>query len=434
MTISDLESIKKIHFIGIGGIGISAIARMMLLEGKEVTGSDRSSSLVTQELEKLGAKISYEHKAENIEKGTDLVVYTIAVPPENLELVKAKELGIKTLTYPEMLGLISASKYTIAVSGTHGKTTTTAMIAKVLVEAGLDPTVIVGSFLKDQKSNFVAGRGGYFVVEACEYKRSFLNLNPKIVVITNIDNDHLDYYKDLADIQSAFKELLAKVPEEGFVICDPEDEKVKPALEGTKCQIIDYTKEDNLSLELPGLHNVINAKAALSVSNCLGVDEEKAKVSLQQFSGTWRRFDFRGETKKGALVFDDYAHHPTEIKAALLGAREFMKKKGLEGKLLVAFQPHLYSRTKLLLPEFVESLKGADKILLAPIYAAREEKDPEISSEILAAKINSSEELAYPLENLDSIKERLEEEGERGDLLLTMGAGELNQVADAVVA
>ena len=241
----DLSKIKKAHFVGIGGIGVSAIARMMLAEGKIVSGSDVSDSSIIAELGKLGAKFFLGHSAENISSDVDLIVYTPAVAADNPELKKAVDLGMPTFSYPEMLGLISKNKHTIAVSGAHGKTTTTAMIAKIIIDAGKDPTVIVGSLLKDQGSNFVAGKSEYFVVEACEYKKSFLNLNPKIIVITNIDNDHLDYYGNLENIKKAFGEFAAKLPEDGYLICDSSDKNLKEIIKSVKSEIIDYTKEDN---------------------------------------------------------------------------------------------------------------------------------------------------------------------------------------------
>src|SRR3990167_6220875 len=238
----DLNKIKRAHFVGIGGIGVSAIARMMLAEGKIVSGSDVSDSAIIDELRKLGAKIFLGHNADNVAEDVDLLVYTPAVAADNPELKKAVEMGISTLSYPEMLGLISKDKYTIAVSGAHGKTTTTAMIAKILIDAGLDPTVIVGSFLKDQGSNFVAGKSEKFLVEACEYKKYFLNLNPKIIVITNIDNDHLDYYGNLENIKKAFGEFAAKLPKEGYLVCDPNEENLKEIVGKVRFKIIDYTK------------------------------------------------------------------------------------------------------------------------------------------------------------------------------------------------
>ncbi len=444
----NLANLKKIHFIGIGGIGMSAVARRFLLdppsqsfgEARRVTGSDRSRSIVTEELQKLGAEIFYDQKAENISADTDLVVYTIAIPEDNPELKKARELGIKCLTYPEMLGLISADKFTIAISGTHGKTTTTAMLAQVLMEADLDPTVIVGSLLKDQvngqKSNFVSGQSDYFVVEACEYRRSFLNLNPKILVITNIDSDHLDYYKDLADIQSAFTEMVAKITAEGWLVCDPNDPKVAPVVATAKCQVVDYRQAKELKeLLVPGEHNIRDAQATLAVADILKIDSGAAEEALNKFSGTWRRFEFKGQTTKGALVYDDYAHHPTEIFATIAGARDFMQKRNLAGKLIIAFQPHLYSRTKSLFDDFAVALAGADRVVLAKIYAAREPFDPSVSESKLVNEINNraGKNMATFVEDLVSIEKDLATEAVAGDLVITMGAGDISLVSDKLV-
>ena len=247
MQKSFLAESKNIHFIGIGGIGISAIARMFLLEGKKVSGSDMSDSKAVKELEKFGAKIHIGHFAENIPKDTDLVIYTIAIDKNNPELKEAIKRNIKILTYPESLKEVSKNKYTIAVSGTHGKTTTTAMIAKIMIDAGLDPTVIVGSFLKGHESNFIAGKSKYFVVEACEYRRSFLNIKPTIALITNIDNDHLDYYKDIKDIQNAFGEFILEVDKNNYVVADINNKAVSPVLKGIKANIInskDFFEKD----------------------------------------------------------------------------------------------------------------------------------------------------------------------------------------------
>jgi len=243
-NIVDLKKHQNVHFIGIGGIGVSAIARMMILEGKNVSGSDTKDSGITDELSLLGATIFMGQSKENIKENVDLVVYTVAVLGDNPEFISAKERGIKCLSYPEVLGLISKNKKTIAVSGTHGKTTTTAMVARIFIDSGKEPTVVVGSKLLEGsdnlRSNFVAGEGEYFIVEACEYRRSFLNIHPTIGVITNIDNDHLDYYKDLEDIQSAFRSFAELISKEGVLICDRSDERLKSVIKGLTCTIIDY--------------------------------------------------------------------------------------------------------------------------------------------------------------------------------------------------
>lgn len=441
----DLKNVKKAHFIGIGGIGVSAIARMFILEGKQVSGSDISQSETTKELEKLGAKIligqseeqalkifgvnaanANEGHAENI----DLVIYTVAISETNPELKKARAKNIPTLSYPEVLGLISKEKFTIAVAGTHGKTTTTAMIATAMIDEKLEPTVVVGSLLKDQKSNFIAGKSNYFVVEACEYKRSFLNLNPNILVITNIDDDHLDYYGNLAGVQKGFREMAEKLGTDDFLVCNPGDPKVKPVTEGLPCTVFDYTSiEKKPKLRIPGEHNVQNAKAALVALGIVGITESQALKSLSSFAGTWRRFDYKGKTKAGTLIYDDYAHHPAEIRATLEGAREFFKKR----KIIVVFQPHLYSRTKEHLEEFAEAFKDAGTVILAPIYAAREPEDKSISSEILAKKIRLSKENVIALKDFDAISNFLKESLEPTDILITMGAGDINKVATTMV-
>lgn len=427
---NNFNNIKRVHFVGIGGIGISSIARMMLLQGKDVRGSDTNDSEIVRELAKLGAKIQIGHKKENLNPKTDLVIYTIAVPENNPELVKAKKLNIKTLTYPETLGLISKNLYTIAISGTHGKTTTTAMTAKVFIDAGLEPTAIIGSLLKDTKSNFVAGKNKFFIVEACEYKRSFLNLDLKILAITNIDNDHLDYYKNLKDIQRAFSELVSKIPKDGFLICNSNDPKVAPALNTAKCRIIDYGKIDQkFNLKFPGSHNLENAKVAFAIGKLVDIKEHQIKKSLENFSGTWRRFDFKGTTKSGALVYDDYAHHPTEIKATLKSFRGKFPKK----RLVAVFQPHLFSRTKFLLNDFAESFEDADEIIVAPIYAAREEKDKSISSDILAEKIKKLRKPVLALENFDKISDYLIANTGKNDVILTMGAGDIYRVGERLI-
>ena len=381
----------------------------------------------------MGVKIFFGHRAENLPPDADLVIYTIAVPPDNPELLAAKRLGIKTLSYPEALGEISARKFTIAVAGTHGKTTTTAMLAKIFIDAGLDPTVIVGSILPTQKSNFIFGRSKYFIVEACEYRRSFLNLSPRILVITNIDNDHLDYYRDLADIESAFAELAGKLPADGALVCDRNDERLKSVLLNTRCLTFDYRQlpTTDLKLSVPGEHNQRNAQAALAVAAVVGIDQSVARRSLETFSGTWRRFEFKGRTAGGALVYDDYAHHPTEIRATLAGARELFPDQ----KIVVIFQPHLYSRTKLLLNDFATSFHGADQVIVLPIYAAREPFDASISAEILAEAITKQGVPARAVSGFESASNYLQNlKPNPYNLILTMGAGDIFQLAENLVS
>lgn len=428
----NLEKIKKIYFIGIGGIGVSAIARMMALSGKDVRGSDMSLSEVTHELAQLGIQIDHGQSIDLIPKDTELVIYTIAVAtfdPKLIEAIDAR--GILRKTYPEMLGIISADSFTIAISGTHGKTTTTAMTAKVFLDAGLDPTVIVGSFLKDQKSNFIAGKSKYFIVEACEYRRSFLNLTPTILVITNIDNDHLDYYKDMADIQNAFAELISKIPAHGAVICNPNDPTVAPVLKNASCKIIDYTGYlyPNLMLKVPGMHNRNNAGAVSAIADLSGISERVTKTSLEAFTGTWRRFEYKGTLGSGAIVYDDYGHHPTEIEATLAGTRELFKTE----RIIVIFQPHLYSRTKDHLAHFGTSFKDADMVIIPPIYPAREVFDPSITSEIVASEINKNGGNAKAVATFDEAIMLLKNDAKKGDVILTMGAGDVYTIGESLL-
>jgi UDP-N-acetylmuramate--alanine ligase len=356
-----LNNSMKAHLIGIGGIGVSAIARMLLLDGYEVTGSDVATSLVTKELQKLGVRIYIGHNIRNLSADVELVIYTPAISKDNVELLEAKRLGITTHSYPEMLGKISADKYTIAIAGSHGKTTTTAMLGAILSGAGKAPTIIVGSLLKDKKSNFVGGSGEYLVVEACEYKRSFLDINPKIVVITNIDNDHLDYYGDIKGVISGFSDFVKKIPKDGYLVCDPKASHLKAVIRQAKCEVIDYTKAPrNFKLKILGDYNIKNAQAAWAAAKLLSVTAVKAKKALESYGGTWRRFEYKGRTKNGIKIYDDYAHHPTEIKAALKSARKTFGKK----RIICVFQPHLFSRTKFLLKDFGKSFSDADVVVV----------------------------------------------------------------------
>jgi UDP-N-acetylmuramate--alanine ligase len=437
MSEKEIEQINKIHFVGIGGIGMSALARLFLGLGKEVTGSDLKETEITESLEKEGIKIFYKQESENITSDIDVVVYTLAVSHDNLELVATNNLGIKKFYYAEMLGMVSKNFYTIAISGTHGKTTTTAMLAKAFEEAKQSPNVIVGSIISDFGTNYIKGNSDFFIVEACEYKRSFLNLYPKILIITNLEEDHLDYYKDLIDIQSAFHELAFRVPEDGFIICDLQDEKIKPVIKDVNAKIINY--KDFISevpkLKIPGEHNIMNAATVLSVANVLNLNKNDIKKGLENFSGTWRRFQFIKETENKNLFYDDYAHHPTEILATIKGFRE----KFPNYELNIIFQPHLYSRTKELLNDFVKVLSLADKIILLPIYAAREILDPSISSLILSQKISaenlkdsehSENSKSIYLENFESVKNWIKENdhNKTKQIFVSMGAGDVYKI------
>lgn len=428
----NIEKAQHIHFIGIGGIGISAIAKMMLLEGKRVSGSDIASSLITEKLENDGAVIYIgPHRPENMSSDVDLVIYTVAMlelDPDNPEYKKAKELGIPCITYPQALGEISKGKYTIAISGTHGKTTTTAMCAHIALEKELDPTVVVGSLLKN-KGNFIGGKSEYFIVEACEYRRSFLNLSPRVLIITNIEEDHLDYYKDINDIMSAFNELAQKVPKEGIIVCDKENKNVQKALEGVQAPVIDYTEIDIEKDVVSGTHNRKNAQAACGAFTHLGFEAKELSSLLKTFAGTWRRQEYKGKTKKGALVYDDYAHHPSEIRALIQTMRELYPDK----KLSILFQPHLYSRTKSFLSEFAEALSKADGVAITDIYAAREVDDGSISGENLTDKINEISKNAIYMKTFGEIVEKISDWADEDDVVVTVGAGDIYKVGEQLI-
>lgn len=435
-----LSKSKNVHFFGIGGIGVSGLARAFAAQGKIVSGQDLVASPVTDALIGEGIKVSIGQSVNAIPKQADLVVYSSALLERNpVFSKKLKELTVPTLSYSDALGLFSEGKYTVAVAGTHGKTTTTAMIAHILSHAGLKPTVIVGSLFKNSQSNFLAGESEYFVVEADDYRRQFLSLEPKILVITNIGKDHLDYYKDLADIQSAFAKLAAKVPKTGYIVANLSDPIVRAAISGALARVVDYRgfMKKKIELPVPGAHNQENAACALTAAHVLGVSSKKALKALAGFLGTWRRFDFRGKTKRGALVYDDYAHNPDKVRAAIAGFREAHPKH----RLVVVFQPHLYSRTKTLLPEFSESFDDADEVIVVPIFAARELPDKKISSKILAERIQKhikDSKLRAPLvsysPDVKRLAQNLRKRISKGDVVVTMGAGDIYRIVDTLLS
>jgi UDP-N-acetylmuramate--alanine ligase len=403
----------KIHLIGIGGIGVSALAQYYLSKGHTVSGSDLVASEITEFVKEKGVKVIIGNLAENISSDMDLVVHSPAVKAENLEYKKAKELGIKTQSYPEALGELTKEYYTIAVAGAHGKSTTTAMIALALTKAGLDPTVIVGTKLKEfGGSNFRAGKSKFLVIEACEYDSSFMHYLPKIIVVTNIDKEHLDYFKTFANVKKAFKNFIAKLPEDGFLV------NKYPAKDIKKVKAV---------LKVPGLHNVYNAILALQVGKILAIPENIILKSLSEFKGTWRRFEI---VKEGSItVISDYAHHPNEIMATLKAAREKYKNN----KIWCVFQPHQHQRTYYLFNDFVKVFRSAkiDNIIITDIYdvAGRETKEinKEVSSEKLVKKINKKNVEYIPLCDIEA---RVRGGVKKGGVLIIMGAGDIYKLAD----
>jgi len=420
---------KKAHLIGIGGVGMSALAQYFKDQEVIVTGSDRSESPVTELLEKRGIQVVIGQKAENVPVDADIVVYSDAVQDNNLERVRARELGIPQLSYFAMLGKVSEGKKTIAIAGTHGKTTTTGMLAKILKDAGASPTAIVGSIVKDFGSNYLHGDSDFFVVEACEYRDHLLELTPQVLVITNLELDHTDWFPSLAAIQETFRKAIARVPESGGIVTNPHDASVAPLLASAKAEVIDYTKEPEYVLRLPGEFNQDNASAAAATALAVlpSISDATIAQSLATFHGTWRRFEYKGKSVNGADVYDDYAHHPTAVRETLHALRGRTK-----GRIIVAFHPHLYSRTRDLLDEFATAFRDADKVFIAPIFAARETDDGTISNEMLAERIRAMGTNAIALDSFDAIESALNEVGE-GDIIMTMGAGDIYKVADSLV-
>ena len=438
----DFKTIVRIHFVGIGGISMSGLARMMLAQGKEVSGSDKvelMTSDVLISLQKEGAIIySGGHAPENVSPVTQLVVYSAAVPEENPELVAARERGIATMSRARFLGEISRGYTTIAVSGTHGKTTTSAMLTKVMKDAGLDPTALVGSVMTEYGSNFIAGKSKYLVVEACEYERQFLDLEPHMLVITNIEEDHLDYYEDIADIRNAFRSLALKVPEDGLIVYNAgQDEKINDVVGGVPAPLFDYTKvtTDGLDLHIPGSHNVHNAQAVLAVADALGVSRTQAVAALNDFRGTWRRFEYKGQTSVGADVYDDYAHHPTAIKTTLAGAREKFGSR----RIIAIFQPHLYSRTHDFLKGFAESFGDVDEVIITDIYPAREKPGETLPDGTIVPEVHARDIVAASTHPRVSytpsadVVAYLRKHTQAEDVIMLLGAGDVYMVAEKMI-
>ena len=422
----------RIHFVGIGGIGMSALAQMLKHDGAEVTGSDREKSPVTEMLEKKGIAVSVPQVVENVPADAELIVYSDAVPEDNPERAEAARRSIPQLSYFAMLGKVSEGRRTVAVAGTNGKTTTTGMLAKILTDAGVGPTAIVGSIVKDFGSNYlpaqagVAGTSDIFVVEACEYKDHLLELSPEVLVITNLEWDHTDYFPSLAALQETFRKAVARVPEKGTIVTDPANPNIAPVLSAARARVADYTAEPTYELLLPGEFNRQNARAAAAAARVVAPElvQEQIVSSLAGFHGTWRRFEFKGKTEHGVEVYDDYAHHPTAIRETLKALRAKAK-----GRVFIAFHPHLYSRTRDLLEEFATAFAGADEVLIAPIYAARETDDGSISSELLAERIRVSgtHARAATFEEIESV---LNTEPRLRDTIMTMGAGDIYKIAN----
>ena len=430
-----------VHFIGIGGVSMSGIAKILLNKGIRVSGSDIQESDAVAELRNLGATVYIGHQAENI-TDQNLVVYTSAVHDDNPEIIEAKKRDIKLIDRAAMLGLIMKDyKTAISVAGTHGKTTATSMFAYVLMGAMLDPTVMVGGTLDGIKGNLRIGASEYFLTETCEYMRNFLKFFPKIAVILNVEEDHLDYYRDIDDIISAFSDFASLVPDDGFVVVNKESENAMKAVQNIDKRVytfgygdadfsianVHYTswgypvfdichrgeKVLGLELNVAGEHNVLNATAVALASSVMGIDTKSIKKGLESYTGTKRRFEKKGYVN-GALVIDDYAHHPTEIEATFKALANVKHNNEW-----LIFQPHTYTRTISLLDEFASSLSGAKNVIITDIYAAREKDTGIVHAKDLADKIDG----AVYIKTFEEIGEYIKKNAKEGDVVITMGAG-----------
>ena len=443
-----------VHFIGIGGISMSGLAEILLKEGFTVSGSDSKESPLTKKLESEGAQIFYGQKAENIIPGIGCVIYTAAISRSNPELIEAVAQKLPLLTRAELLGQLMKNYDTpIAVSGTHGKTTTTSMISHILLEGNLDPTISVGGILKAIGGNIRVGNSETFITEACEYTNSFLHFFPKISVILNIEEDHLDFFKDLEDIRHSFHQFAALLPEDGTLIINGDIKDYSEICEGLSCNVVtygssesfDYSADnitydenghvsfdlilggkhtDHICLSVTGDHNVSNALSAIAVADLLKIPMDVTKKGLLSFTGTDRRFEYKGEFN-GVTIVDDYAHHPTEIAATLKAAQH-----SPHNCVWCVFQPHTYTRTKAFLHEFAESLSHADHLVLADIYAARETDTLGISSADLAREAEKFGTDTHYFPSFEEIEAFLKENCRPGDLLITMGAGDIVNVGE----
>ena len=446
-----------VHFIGIGGISMSGLAEILLKEGFPVSGSDSHASALTEHLERAGARICIGQAASNIPEDCKLVVYTAAIHPDNPEYREAKRRGIPMLSRAELLGQLMRNYQTsIAVAGTHGKTTTTSMIASILLEEDADPTISVGGILPSIGGNIRVGGSEMFLTEACEYTNSFLHFFPTIGIILNIEEDHMDFFKDLNDIRRSFRRFAELLPVEGLLIINSDIPDYAEITEGLSCRVVtfgsspdaDYRAENTaydtfghpsfdlirktekdgrrprFSLKVPGEHNVCNALASIALADALRIPEAAVEKGLLSFTGTDRRFQYKGEVN-GVTIIDDYAHHPTEIRATLHAAAHYPHRE-----LWCVFQPHTYSRTKAFLKEFAEALSLADHVVLADIYAARETDTLGISSRDLERELAALGADVYYFPTFAEIEKFLSEKCMHGDMCITMGAGDVINIGE----
>ena len=436
---------------------MSAIAQVLLSRGFEVTGSDSKASEMTEQLKELGAVIYIGQSGDNIEKDTDLVVYTAAIAQDNPELMKAKEMGIPAIVRADFLGMLMKNYSTaVCVAGTHGKTTTTSMLSEIMIDADTDPTIMVGGIMPSINGNTRIGASGSFITEACEYTNSFLSFFPTVAVILNIKEDHMDFFKDLDDIRHSFRRFAHLLPDDGVLVMNGEIENPEYITEGLTCRIMTFgladgctvradnirynaaacpefdlyiegTLQGHVTLRVPGEHNIYNALAAVASAYAMDLDVKKAMQCVERFRGVDRRFQYKG-TIGGVTVIDDYAHHPDEIEATLNAALNLPHRK-----LWVVFQPHTYSRTEAFMEDFAKQLSRADAVVLAEIYAAREKNIHGTSSKDMMDLIKGYGTECYYFPTFDEIENFLLENCESGDVFITMGAGDVVLIGDSIL-
>lgn len=441
-----MEKINKVYLAGIGGIGLSALAYYFLAQDKKVLGSDMTKSEVTDRLEHRGVTINFKQKATNITSDIDLFIYSSALSQDHPELLKARELGIKMFSYFEFLGFLSQKYKTIAIAGTNGKTTTTAMLGLILEKAGLDPTVIVGSLVPQWGSNFRLGQSDILVVEACEWQAHMLNINPQTIILTNIAADHLDFYKDLDDIKSHFQKFVDKLPKDGLLIKNFDDQNSQDikfsgnTLTFGKSDQADYYFQSGqaykhqkllteLNLKVPGEYNLYNAMAAIAVADNLKVNKHQLWNGLAAFDGTWRRFEKVGEYKSN-IVISDYAHHPDGILGLLRATKDFYPDK----KIIAIFQPHHHNRTLTLLDAFAQSFYLADHVIITDIYKVKGREDQDhakVSSQDLINKMQHNKK--YYAKDFKEVRSILKQINPTNAVLLFIGAGDIDNLARELV-